>query len=275
MSRPQRSSRSAHPDETAAASLAIGISTIGDRTDTALTRAVSVLSGPLGDAEVIVLAQDSPDGMVASGDVRLVRLQTTGVATSRNAAMDCASRELLQFADDDGEVVPDGVTRAIEFLRSNPDVSFVAGRTVDERGGLRKRYPRRRRRLRRWNSAKIGTVELMVRVDAFRRAGVRFDEDFGAGTPNHLGDEWVFVSDAIAAGLVGYALPYTIASNRSTSSGLDYDGTAQARARARAFSRVFGRRALAWRVLWVLTRPTRLPPSLVLPFVLDRFDTGS
>jgi hypothetical protein len=128
-------------------------------------------------------------------------------------------------------------------------------------------------RLTRWNSGKAATYEMMLRRDAFTRAGVRFDEGFGAGVdPHFLGDEYILITDALAAGLQCRFLPVIIAVHPTVSSGAGFGTERDARARAAAFGRVFGRLAPAARLAFVLRSPRRFgSAALSARFVLDRF----
>ena len=92
-----------------------------------------------------------------------------------------------------------------------------------------------------------------------RAAGVRFDEGFGvgAGTAASLGEEYVFLADALAAGLTGVHDPLPVSVHPHASSGFVWEGEAQARARALVFARVFGRAAPAVRLAFALKNRRR------------------
>ena len=60
---------------------------------------------------------------------------------------------------------------------------------------------------------------MMVRVEAIRNAGIQFDENFGAGVDNFLGDEYIFIADALKRGLQGMYLPIRVAIHPKESSG--------------------------------------------------------
>jgi hypothetical protein len=149
----------------------------------------------------------------------------------------------------------------------------VLGIAVDEGGRLRKPYPSRTLRLTRWNSGKAATYEIMLRRDAFARAGVRFDERFGAGVdPHYLGDEYILIADAIRAGLECRFLPVVMAMHPTVSSGAGWGTERDARARSAIFGRVFGSTAPLARLAFVARSPRRFgSAALSARFVLDRF----
>jgi hypothetical protein len=138
-----------------------------------------------------------------------------------------------------------------EGIGSVLDPAQGLDRLFDETGALRKRYPAYREPATVWNSARVGTIELAVRPADLIRKGVLFDENFGAGSVNYLGDEYILVADANRAGLRCEYFPITIAVHPRESSGIGFGTAADARARSRVFDRVFGwlaavPRALLW-----------------------------
>lgn len=173
-------------------------------------------------------------------DVSVRLLDGRGAARSRNAALRLAATELLLFTDDDVGILADGVLRLIEIFRENPRDAIVVGRTIDEDGAPLKPYPKGPRRLSRFNCARVGTVELAVRPSRIRETGALFDERFGAGSDNRLGDEYIFITDCLKRGLHGRYVPVPLARHVGPSSGADWTGEASAVARARVFERVFG-----------------------------------
>ena len=226
------------------------------------SRAGSIeLPAPRRDVEILVVVQrvsGEPEYAAPErGDVRVIADDGVGVARSRNVVLEQAAGRYVLFGDDDATFVEAGIDSLLEVMERNPDVSLVQGRALDETGRPRKRYPRRTTRLTRWNSAKIGTIELMVRRADIVDRGVRFDEGFGAGTANHLGDEYIFVTDALRSGLTGRFVPVSIAVHPAESSGSTGGGRRVARARSVVFDRVFGRWAPIPRLAFLLRRPRR------------------
>jgi hypothetical protein len=228
---------------------------------------------PRPDVELLVAVQgELPAGTTLPAHVRCLRLASTGVAKSRNAVLDGARGEVLLFADDDVTIAEDGVDRVLEAFAADPDLALVLGEAVDERGRLRKRYPQTAGPLTRWNSAKAATYEMLLRPAAFRSAGVRFDERFGAGAELYLGDEYVLIADALRAGLPCRFLPVVLAVHPADSSGSRYGGVRDAAARAAVFGRVFGRLAPVARLAFVLRSPRRFGSvALSARFVTGRF----
>ena len=223
--------------------------------------------------EFIVLVQNPNEESYVfdTPQTKLVELKSRGVAKSRNAALKYASGKYLIFGDDDITFDESGISTLIEHFESHPECSIILAQTSDETGTLRKSYPSKPHKLSKFNSAKAATYEMMVRVDAIRRAGVNFDENFGAGAENFLGDEYIFIADAIKKGLKGVFLPVVVAIHPKESSGSTWGTERDLAARAKVFTRVFGFSAPLFRTLFLLkSRKGSVGAAKALRFILGR-----
>ena len=215
------------------------------------------LPEPRPDTEILVIVQGSGGTAPVRDDVRVIRLDSRGVTRSRNEAMRQATGEVLVFGEENLVWLRDGLDDIVALFADNPRLAVFIGRAEDESGKLRKRYPAYREPATIWNSARVGTIELAVRPELLRRAGVQFDENFGAGTENYLGDEYILVADANRAGLKCEYFPVTISRHPRESSGTAFGTVADARARSRVFDRVFGWFAPVPRLLMWARNPSR------------------
>jgi hypothetical protein len=204
-------------------------------------------------------------------DVSTEELQSTGVAKSRTRAIWLAKSEYLVFADDDIVFGESGLEAAIKYLDENPRLSLLLAQAQDPSGRLRKQYPKSAAKLSVWNSARAATYEMIIRVDAVRQFGVVFDENFGAGSENYLGDEYIFIADLLRAGGKGDFVPITIATHPEVSSGSRWGTDRDRISRARVFTRVFGWLAPFVRLAFGVRRLQELGGlSNLLRFVLAR-----
>ncbi len=190
-------------------------------------------------------------------EIKVFELRDKGVAKSRNAAIANAETEYLLFGDDDIEFNELGITLAINYMDTNKGISILLMQAIDETGKLRKRYPTKAHKLRLSNSAKAATYEIMIRTSVFKAAGIKFDENFGAGAPNYLGDEYIFIADALRSGLKGEFEPIVIATHPAESSGSLQNSKADRSARAKVFSRVFGIWAPVMRTSFLAKPPSK------------------
>ena len=207
----------------------------------------------------LVVVQNPTSESLPSADqkIKRVELHSKGVAKSRNAVIDNTATEYLLFGDDDIEFKEESINSAITFLESNKEISILLLQAVDETGALRKSYPSLAHPLKLTNSAKAATYEMIIRTPDIKKASIRFDENFGAGAQNYLGDEYIFIADALRAGLKGLFLPIVIATHPTDSSGSFQNTKQDALVRSRIFSRVFGVWAPIMRLLFILKRPSK------------------
>lgn len=201
---------------------------------------------------VVVQNPNSVPFQVKDDANKVLELNNRGVAKSRNAVLQNASGKYLIFGDDDIAFDEAALNQLIDYFESHPECSIIMAQTVDETGVLRKSYPSKQHKLTRFNSAKAATYEMMIRVDAIKSKGVSFDESFGAGVPNFLGDEYIFITDALKKGLRGTFLPMQVAIHPKESSGSTWGTRRDLSARAAVFSRVFGITAPIFRALFLL-----------------------
>lgn len=213
------------------------------------------------DREILVLVQNPAESSYAftQKSAKLIELRNVGVAKSRNAAIERASGKYLLFADDDISIDESGIEVALRYLEEHEDCSILLLRAVDENGTLRKNYFEKPTPIRLTNSARAATYEMLVRVDAIRAKDLRFDEQFGAGATNYLGDEYIFIADALRVGIKGIHLPITIAVHPKDSSGSRWGSDEDLAARSQVFKRVFRWRAPFFKAAFLLRTNNPFP----------------
>jgi hypothetical protein len=193
-----------------------------------------------------IFAQGNPETIarhatrLARADVTLTATEGRGAARSRNAALEAVWTEYLLFADDDLIFDPAGIATLLARFEAQPATDFLCACLSDETGRPRKRYSPDRTPVRWFNCGKIGTPELALRPARLRAKAVRFDTSFGAGASDWLGDEYIFLCDALRAGLRGQHVAVTVASHPANSSGLTQGVEAMA-VRRRVLIRALGR----------------------------------
>ncbi len=216
-----------------------------------------ILPPPREDTEIIIIIQGLCKTIPARNDIRTINLNSVGVTRSRNEAIRQAKGEVLIFGEEQAEWIYENLVEVVAIFQLDPALAIFLGRAEDENGNLRKRYGSRRRVSSVWNSSHVGTIELAVRPKMLLKRGIEFDEEFGAGTENYLGDEFILVSDAIRAGLRCEYFPVTISRHPAESSGTRFGSGRDAHARANVYRRVFGSLAPFVRFLVWARHPKR------------------
>lgn len=240
--------------DTPAPRLTIALAGMAERLDQLTPDTLPPLPGVVwhlfiqGPADRVAAARPRLTAQGRRRDIRLSALESRGVARSRNAALAAVETELLLFADDDLTFHPAGIAALIDRFDRLPRADLLCARLTDETGRPRKRYVPDGTPLRWFNCGRVGTPELALRPARVRAAGVRFDPAFGAGQPDWMGDEYIFLCDALRAGLRGWHVDIVPASHPAESSGLRQSPEAMA-VRRRVLIRALGRgRSLAVRL---------------------------
>ena len=228
-----------------------------------LTIGYSTLSGRAqnikfiaGVTNLVIVQNPKSDPMPTfPSEVLVTELKSRGVTKSRNAAIANATGKYLLFGDDDMEFKPTGIQEVVAYLEANPEISIVLAQAVNEKGELRKSYPKNSHSLKLRNSAKAATYEMFIRLADFKRLDIKFDENFGAGAENYLGDEYILIADALRLGLKGTFLPIIVAMHPADSSGNLRDTRKDISARSQVFTRVFGIWAIPMRLAFLVKPP--------------------
>jgi len=229
--------------------LTIGYSTLADRLD-------NIITPKLDLAHDIFISIQNPNNIEFDLPTNFKFSSVTGiekgVAKSRNIVLKNTDTKYLLFADDENTFRADGIKSAISYLETHLNCDLVLARAVDTTGALRKSYSKKVKKLTKFNSAKAATYEMIVRVESAKSKEVFFDERFGAGADNYLGDEYIFIADLLNKGGAGVFLPVTIAIHPADSSGNRWGTEPNFRARAEVFQRVFGDTAPFIRIAFYL-----------------------
>ena len=227
------------------------------------------------DVEILIIVQD-PTGETqfippSRSDVRAIQLESIGVAKSRNEAIEQAKGTYLIFADDDIEFNAKGLEAVLDHFKVC-DCALVLGQAVDEKNVLRKNYPTQIQKLNRFNSARAATYEMVIDVKKVRESNLKFDENFGAGVTNYLGDEYIFIADLLRSGSRAHFLPATLATHPTDSSGSGWGTSRDLAVRSKIFTRVFGWYAPIVRILFISKHRDKVQGiGNAVAFVLGRF----
>jgi hypothetical protein len=217
--------------------LTIGFSTLSERINNIEPPRVSL---PHTVFISIQDPQNSTGPLPTNFKFESVKSSELGVAKSRNIVIRSTKTKYLLFADDEIVFLDRGVKSAVAYLEEHPECDLVLAQAIDTTGALRKRYPKKKVKLTKFNSAKAATYEMIVRVESIKAKDVYFDEKFGAGVINYIGDEYIFITDLLNKGGNAIFLPITIAVHPKDSSGSLWGTERDLLARAQVFQRVFG-----------------------------------
>lgn len=232
------------------------------------------LPPPAKGIQYLILVQkppgefDSPFGN--REDVEIHALQGIGLSRSRNAALDNCQTRYLLVSDDDVLVYPSGISALRDILIQRENVHFATGWRLERlptSGKHAQEY-----KLTPFNSGRICAPEFLIDVDAFRDKKIRFDIEFGLGAEYGVGEEYVFLTDAMKAGLEGISCPIATGSHPDDSTGNIWQDTDLLRARAMLLKRVFGGWSTIIRIAYLLRHWRKFPSRrAIIQFAMGHY----
>ncbi len=215
------------------------------------------------DIEILIVIQGdtkshSSTKHLERDDTELIYLNSLGVTKSRNYLIANSNGKYLFFGDDDIIWIENNMRKVVDYFETNPNVDLILGRTINEEGNLRKKYPMSKKRLHLFNSGKAGTVEMSIRVSSFRSRDIYFDTEFGAGMDNYIGDEYIFITDAHKEKLKCIYLPIDFSIHPMESSGSHFGSQKDRTARIAVLKRVFGKLAPVMKIFFFFKHRRKL-----------------
>ena len=159
-----------------------------------------VLAQDFDDFEFIIINDGSADGTddiikkYSAGDSRIryyKNRQNRGISYSRNRAASYARGKYIMIMDDDDEILPQRMSKQVEFLEKNPDIAAVAGQLK----GFRRiplHHDEIAAGLIQYNN--FGNANVMYRRDFAQKNHIRYDENL------LVSEDWDFWLQMLFAG---------------------------------------------------------------------------
>lgn len=152
-----------------------------------------------------------PEELARRDDFRIVKSATRGLSRNRNIALDAATAPLVLISDDDVCYTAEQLVSVMSESMRRPDADLIAmqyespvnvKKYLDEETDLRC--------VPRGCGYYVSSIEICLRPEHFRDAGVRFDGRFGIGARFMAGEEQILIDDALRAGLSCRFIPVVI-----------------------------------------------------------------
>jgi glycosyltransferase involved in cell wall biosynthesis len=174
-------------------------------------------------------------------NVTVINSLEKGLPQSRNIALQNASGTICLIADDDVKYVSGFKEIILTAFEKHIEADIIAFQMVDENGKLFRDY----KDIVKHNEQTIYTINSVV--IAFRLESVKqkvsFNPNFGLGTKFQVGNEYVFLRNALKAGLSIYFEPKIILSHPKFSSGQDIASDRLIYGRSALYYKYYGLRA--------------------------------
>ncbi|WP_162300044.1 glycosyltransferase family 2 protein [Kineobactrum sediminis] len=183
---------------------------------------------------------DIEDGVREYFDFGYVQFSSTqGLSQSRGLALSLSTAQYIWFLDDDIDVQFSGLLDIVDVIKSEePD--FLTAMFEDLDGNQFKNYSSKCFFHSQLTVMRVSSIEIFVKRCQFIDAGIKFDNQFGLGAKYPSGEENIFLSDALKAGLWGIFYPIVVARHPPMTSGRNFSSSFILRSKGAMFARIFG-----------------------------------
>jgi glycosyltransferase involved in cell wall biosynthesis len=222
-------------------SLEILISTMGKTSLSFLDSIFPVDRIP--DVNILVINQTHSSEQLTSksSTIKVVNSEEKGLPQNRNLALKNASGDICLLADDDIQYVSDFKEIILSAFDNNTQADIITFQMTDPEGALFRDY----QNIEKHTKDTVYTVNSVV--IAFRLESVKqkvdFNSYFGLGAKFEVADEYVFLRNALKAGLTIYFEPKVILWHPKLSSGQDAASNRVMYGRSALFYKYFGWKA--------------------------------
>lgn len=194
------------------------------------------ITQPLKDSTNLVL-----ETIKDRKDVIYSLINYSGVAANRNNALRYVKTGIALCSDDDVTYNKDAFEKIIEAFEKHPNADFITFKILTPNGKDFKKYPNKIVKHNLRTITATGTVEMAFRIDKIKKINLAFDEKFGPGSKIYpLGEDFIFIADAIKKHLKCYFFPISILVHPILSSG-DMLDNETIYSRGAVFARTYGK----------------------------------
>lgn len=206
----------------------------------------------------LVVVQGDTDGYeeLTQNDqsIRVFFTKERGLSKSRNMALRHCLSKYAYIMDDDVVVNNNAISELIDKMEAD-SVDLATCKYKCQSGNYPKKYANKEFFHTVFSAAKVASIEMCVKVEAIKEASIKFDERFGLGTSLPSGEEYIFVTDCIKAGLLVKYYPLETGIHPDLTSGLDfYTSRSKVLAKREMLKRVFGKKSFFYILLFWLKK---------------------
>ena len=219
-----------------------------NRTDFDFLKAMFVFSD-FSMFNLLVINQTSSDKQLKSDfeNVKVINSLDKGLSKSRNLAIENANQSLLILTDDDVVFQPGFELHVLKAFNTDDSHDGFRFEFLNGKGNFAKKYPKHfEEKLSQLEILNTSSVELVLKRESIQRVSLKFDENFGLGTNFSMGEEAIFVSDAIKKGLKIGFVPEVLVVHSHLSTSQRTSVSMQYFIHSAVFYRIYGKMYLFW-----------------------------
>ena len=142
--------------------------------------------------------------------VKWLSFAERGVGLNRNNTLMRATGDIVVLADDDLVYVPDYAKVVESAYRRIPDADLIIF-NLQSNDGRRTAWVNVDTHITWRNYMRYGAARVTARLTPLRLHGILFNQCFGGGTEHSCGEDTLFLTSCLKAGLKIYAVPEVIA----------------------------------------------------------------
>ncbi|MCE7566322.1 glycosyltransferase [Aliivibrio fischeri] len=175
-------------------------------------------------------------------DVKYVIDLGTGLTRSRNIALSNVSTKYSYILDDDVEIKIDTIDDILKAFKETKS-DLIAFNVETFEGKPFKKYSKVKVKINKILAARVSSIEIAFVTKSLLNKGIKFDEDFGLGGKYPSGEEYIFITDCLKAGLSVLSYPLTTVKHEAVSSGQDFfSNELKIIAKKKMFERITGKK---------------------------------
>ncbi|OQA26963.1 MAG: Glycosyl transferase family 2 [Firmicutes bacterium ADurb.Bin354] len=161
--------------------------------------------------DAVIINQSSEDSAreIETGDgkrVRIFECNERGVGRSRNRALSEAEGEIILFSDEDIILDDDYEEKVLSEFDKNPDADLILF-NFEVNENRRTYWIEKNKRVWKHSCGRYPAYSAAARLRSLQKANVKFSLLFGGGAPYSNGEDSLFFTDCLRAGLKIVAVP--------------------------------------------------------------------
>lgn len=162
------------------------------------------------NTDVLIINQCNHDNTLIEekpyGKIRCISTTERGLSRSRNMALKNLNADFGLVCDDDEILAEDYKEKILQAFNKHRDVDIMCFQVQRKN----KKYPNKEMKIGYLRALRVMSVQVVIKRDSVRKAGIEFDNNFGSGTELGSGEENIFLFDCLKAGLKIYYVPVNI-----------------------------------------------------------------
>ena len=219
-----------------------------NRTDFDFLNAMFVFSD-FAEFNLLIINQTSQDKQLTSNleNVKVMNSFDKGLSKSRNLAIELATKALLILTDDDIVFQPGFESHVLKAFNSDDSHDGFRFEFLNGKGNFAKKYPKHfEEKLSQLEILNTSSVELVFKRESIQKVNLKFDENFGLGTEFGMGEEAIFVADAVKKGLSIGFVPEVLVAHSHPSTSQRTAVSMQYFIHSAVFYRIYGKMYFFW-----------------------------